>query len=158
MTRKEKNNWIEYLPKLILLTFITYISLGFIFFTPFDIYTDRDLELNAKSTIGETREFFFSKAKNGKEFRQVKIEYFVNGEKYAIWLNDEKLALFQKVELFYAPFYPQKAIFKTNKKLVKSWQEGLFLRLLILETFGIICISISFYQLKDIIKKLKVRN
>lgn len=158
MTTKVNKKLVNYSGELLLLTFIMYISFGFIFFTPFDIYTDRDLELNAKSTIGETRDFFFSKAKNGKEFRQVKIEYFVNEKKYSIWLNDEKLELFKKVELVYAPFYPQKAIFKTNKELRKPWQEGVFLRLLILETFGIICISISFYKLKDIIKKLKIRS
>lgn len=124
-----------------------YVAVYFFIVFPFNIYLDRDLELNGKKAIGTVT---LDKINEGKKssYRTIKVEYSNNEIPYEKWFVDEKVKIGNKIEVYYSEISPKHSILFKNKPLQKPWDEGLLRRLLILYFIGSVFASLAYYFYK----------
>lgn len=124
-----------------------YVAVYFLIIFPFNIFLDRDLELNGKKTIGTITAEQIKEGKKGR-YRSINVEYLNNETVYSKWFVDEKIKIGAKIEVYYSSLSPTHAILFKNKSLQKPWNQNIFFRLLLLYFIGSVFATIAFYFFK----------
>lgn len=139
-----------------------YVAVYFMVVFPFNIFLDRDLELNGSKVLGTIISDKLNEGKKGT-YRAIQVDYLNNETTYSKWFVDEKLKIGEKVEVYYSSISPNHAILFKNRALQKPWNTNIFLRLLTLYFIGSVfaVIAIYFYKYDDgsaFLLKNKLKN
>lgn len=145
--KKNRANYIVFSLKILRSMIPIYVAIYFLVVFPFNIFLDRDLELNGNKSFGTV---ISDKIKQGKkgDFRAIQVDYLSNEITYSKWFVDEKLKIGDKVEVYYSNISPNHSILFKNRALQKPWNQNLFFRLLLLYFIGSVFAAIGFYFYK----------